>query len=251
MILPTGNPALDAYLRSGYAEVRGMSSAFAASITGHLMRRQSEMGIVGHAAEIGTFQGRFFIALALGLKPGEKALGIDVFTWPSEKVLDQLHANCARFGLGPEHYVAIKGDASAMTPADLVNAVGGGKIRLFHIDGEHDDAHVHADLNLAAPLMHEKGLIILDDMLHPSYPGLTVSVHRWLTENRDWRALAIIDREDIVAAAKYVLCRRAALADYEGELLSTFAATVFAPGSDVVGDFTMVLTPEPKLAAVD
>jgi predicted O-methyltransferase YrrM len=251
MILPTGNAALDAYLKSGYADVRGMSSAFAASIAGHLMRRQGEMGIKGHVAEIGTFQGRFFIALALGLQPGEKAVGIDVFTWPSEKVLDQLHANCARFGLGPERYVAIKGDASAMKPADVVAPVGGGMVRLFHIDGEHDDAHVRSDLDLAAPLMHEKGLIILDDMLHPSYPELTVSVHRWLRENRDWRALAIIDREDIVAAAKYVLCRRSALADYEGELLLTFAAKVFAPGSDVIGDFTMVLTPEPKLAAVD
>jgi len=115
MILPTGNPALDAYLRNGYAAVRGMSSAFAASICGHMIRRQGEHGIRGHLAEIGTFEGRFFIALGLGLAPGEHAIGVDVYTWPSERVLDNLHANCARHGLARDRYSAIKGSTATMT----------------------------------------------------------------------------------------------------------------------------------------
>ncbi|MCA3655679.1 MAG: hypothetical protein IOC43_09620, partial [Methylobacterium sp.] len=48
MRLPTGNPALDAYLEKGYSSVRGMSSVFAASISGHMIRRQTELGIRGH-----------------------------------------------------------------------------------------------------------------------------------------------------------------------------------------------------------
>ncbi len=257
MILPTGNPRLDHYLRTGYDQVRGMSSAFAASISGHLIRRQREIGVTGHIAEIGTFEGRFFIALAMGLAPGEHAVGIDIFSWPSEKVLDHLHENCAKNGLARADYTAIKGNTADMKPADVVAPAKtvpgstGGLVRFFHIDGQHDDANVTNDLNLAAPLMHPHGLMVLDDMLHPAYPELVESVHRWLREHPEWRVLAIIDREDIVAAAKYVLCRVETAALYEKDLLEAFAPQVFPMGCDLVGHFTMVLTPQPRLAIID
>ncbi len=251
MILPTGNPRLDAYLARGYDTVRGMSSAFAASLCGHLLRRQREMGIAGPVGEIGTFEGRFFIALGLSLAPDEHAVGIDVFTWPSEAVLDHLHANCRAHGLAASQYTAIKGNTRALA-ATAISAAGGDRpFRFFHIDGEHDDANVTADLDLVAPLMHAHGLICLDDMLHPGYPELTESVHRWLRANPAWRVLAILDREDIVAAAKYVLCRVESLGHYEKDLLEAFPAQVFPMGADVVGHFTAVLTPHPRLAAVD
>jgi predicted O-methyltransferase YrrM len=257
-LLPTGNKRLDAYLAGGYGEVRGMSSAFSAAICGHLIRRQTELGISGHIAEIGTFEGRFFIALALGLARNEHAIGIDVFTWPSEQVLTNLHENCARHGLARRDYTAIKGDTSRMMPVDVLAPVRGGghpgetyKIRFFHVDGQHDDKHLSADLALVLPLMHQHGLIVLDDMLHPGYPELVDTVHRWLRANRDYCVLAILDREDIVAAAKYVLCRKEAVALYEQDLLETFAAKVYPLGADICGHFSIVLTPQPRLAVVD
>ena len=51
-------------------------------------------------------------------------------------------------------------------------------------------------------------------MLHPGYPILALTVHAFLDANPDWRVLAIIDREDIVGAAKYLLCRRPAIDRY-------------------------------------
>ena len=69
----SGIAAVDRYLAKGYDEVRGMSSRFSATICGHLLRRQSEMGVHGSVAEIGTFEGRFFIAMALALGNGEHA----------------------------------------------------------------------------------------------------------------------------------------------------------------------------------
>ena len=77
--ISSGHPAIDLYLAESYERVRGMSSRFAAAICGHLIRRQSELGIRGDLIEIGTFEGRFFIAMALGLAAGETALGIDRF----------------------------------------------------------------------------------------------------------------------------------------------------------------------------
>jgi len=251
MFIPTGEPAVDLYLEKGYETVRGMSSQFAASICADLLRHQSALGIGGHFAEIGTFEGRFFIAMALALQPGETALGIDLFDWPSDRVMDLFLAHCARHGVAPDRFVALKRDSRTMEPAELAQTLGGGPVRFFHIDGEHGDEALTKDLALALPLMHPQGLICLDDMLHPAYPRLVDTVHRWLDANREWQVLAILDREDIVAAAKYILCRRDVVALYEPHLLARFEKNVFVMGGDFIDHVSVVLTPYPRLAEVD
>jgi hypothetical protein len=85
----SGIPDVDRYLDDGYMSVVGMSSRFAAAICCGLMRVQSEMGVDGSVVEVGPFEGRFFIALAHALKPGEQALGIDKFDWPNPEVIDR------------------------------------------------------------------------------------------------------------------------------------------------------------------
>jgi len=250
MSFSSGNPAVDRYIAQGYDTVRGMSSAFAATICGHLIRRQSELGIKGHIAEIGTFEGRFFIAMALGLAPGEKALGIDMFEWPNAGVLDLFHAHCARHGLARDSYVAIKADIRSLSPDDLTGALGGA-VRFFHIDGDHSREALLADLALAEAVLHPQGLICLDDMLHPGYPLLVVAVYEWLERHPDWRVLAVIDREDIVAAAKFVLCHKDVVPLFEQDLMDTFSAQHFVLGSEWERYFCVVLTPKPRLAVVD
>ncbi|WP_293868699.1 class I SAM-dependent methyltransferase [uncultured Alsobacter sp.] len=251
MFIPTGDPTVDHYIEKGYGTVRGMSSQFAASIGAALLQRQAELGLSGHFAEIGTFEGRFFIAMALALQPGEKALGIDLFDWPNDRVMDLLLGHCARHGVGPDRHVILKRDSRTMAPAELQQALGGGSVRFFHIDGEHGDEALTKDLALALPLMHPQGLICLDDMLHPAYPRLVDTVDRWLDANKDWQVLMIIDREDIVAAAKYVLCRRDAVSLYEDYLLQRFEKNVFILGGDFLDHIAVVLTPYPRLAEVD
>src|SRR6476469_6960112 len=125
MAFVSGNPTVDRYIADGYETVRGMSSRFAATISAHVLRRQSELGIAGHFAEIGTFEGRFFIAMALGLAPGERALGIDTFDWPNAGLLDRFKAHCARFGLTPERYAALKANTRDLSAQDITAALGG------------------------------------------------------------------------------------------------------------------------------
>jgi len=172
--------------------VRGMSSAFAATICGHVIRRQSELGIKGHIAEIGTFEGRFFIAMALGLAPGEHALGIDTFDWPNAGLLDLFHSHCARLGLARERYSAVKADIRDLSVADIQEALGGqenDKVRFWHLDGDHSREQLLLDLALAEATLHRQGIICLDDMLHPGYPLLVVAMHEWLERHSDWRVL--------------------------------------------------------------
>src|ERR1043165_2043484 len=125
MTFRSGNAAVDRFVAEGYTPVRGMSSAFAATICGHIIRRQTELGIKGHIAEIGTFEGRFFLAMALGLAEGERALGIDTFNWPNDGLLDLFHSHCARLGLARERYMAIKANARDLSAADIREGLGG------------------------------------------------------------------------------------------------------------------------------
>ena len=110
----SGILAVDRYLEDGYTSVVGMSSRLAAAITCGLLRIQTEFGIAGPVAEIGTFEGRFFIAMAHALAPGEKALGIDLFDWPNPQVLDRFHANCARHGVPEAKLITWKADSRSM-----------------------------------------------------------------------------------------------------------------------------------------
>ena len=242
--------AVDGYLRNGFASVVGMSSRFAAAITTSLMRLQTEIGVSGPIAEIGTFEGRFFIALAHALEPGEKALGIDLFDWPNPEVIDRFEANCARHGVKPVQKITWKTDSRSMKPADILAKVGHEKLRLFHIDGEHSRDALTRDLDRAVAVMRPDGLIVLDDMLHPGYPTLMVAVHEWLARNQDWCVLAVIDRETIVAATKFVLVRKEWFKRYEEPMLARFKDHIWPLGADFEPHWCLVLALDTRLAAI-
>ena len=250
MTFCSGNPAVDRYIAEGYETVRGMSSRFAATICGHIIRRQSELGIGGHFAEVGTFEGRFFIAMALGLAPGEKALGIDTFEWPNAGLFDRFNAHCARFGLTPERYTALKANTRDLRAQDITAALGG-PVRFWHIDGDHTRKSLWVDLDLCSAVMHPQGILCLDDMLHPGYPLMVTGVFEWLQRNPAMRVLAVLDREDIVAAAKFLLCRADAVDLYLEDLMTTFRQHHWTMQSDWEQYFALVLTPHPRLAEVE
>lgn len=245
----SGVGAVDAYVADGYDGVRGMSSRIAAIVCAHLLRRQTETGIFGPIAEFGAFQGRFLIALALALSDGEKAAAIDLFDWPGPETLDILKANLSRFGLD-DRVVIVRADTATLGPETIRDAVGG-PLRFIHIDGEHSREALTRDLDLALGLLHPRGIIALDDMLHPGYPLLIVALHEWLTRHEDMRVVCVIDREDIVAAPKLLLCREPAYAFYETDLMASFPGWHFVLGSEWERWFCVVLTPHPRVAEVD
>lgn len=246
----SGIAAVDRYLEGGYAGVVGMSSRFAAAIATALMGIQSDLGITGPVAEIGTFEGRFFIAMAHALAPGEVALGIDLFDWPNPEVLDRFEANCRRHGIDPARKITWKTDSRTMQPQDLLAKVGHKPLRFFHIDGEHSRDALTRDLDRARAVMAPEGIILLDDMLHPGYPTLMVAVHEWLARNQDWCVLAIIDRETIVAATKFALCRKEHFKRYETRMLEVFKDNIWPLGADFEPHWCLVLSMDTRLAAI-
>jgi predicted O-methyltransferase YrrM len=253
MIAPmpqSGIPAADLYLAAGYATVPGMSSQFAAAITCGLLRIQTAAGVTGPVVEIGPFEGRFLIALAKALAPGEIVLGIDLFDWPNPEVEDRCIANCARHGVPEDARVLWKTDSRKLTPAELLARLDGERPRLQHIDGEHSRKVLSNDLELATAVMHPAGLIVLDDMLHPGYPTLMVAVHEYLERHPEMCMLAIIDRETIVAATKFVLCRKDWFKRYEDALLADYKDNVWPLGADFEPHWCLVLSLDTRLAAI-
>lgn len=250
MIIQSGLPAVERYLADGYLEVLGMSSRFAAAIACATMRIQSEAGIAGHAAEIGTFEGRFFIAMAHALAPGERAIGIDHFEWPDPAVIERFKKNLAEHGPKDDRVVVHKADSRRMTPDGLLALAPGKRVRFFHIDGEHTADHLSKDLLLAFATLDPKGVICLDDMLHPGYPLLGLTVDEFLRAHPDLRVFCVIDREDIVAAAKFMICREEQVEFYADALARAFPQFVWPLGADFGAYKALVLAPEPKLAKI-
>lgn len=244
------HPAVETYLAKGYDSVVGMSSRFAAAVCTRLLRLQTAEGISGPVAEIGTFEGRFFIALAHALEPGEVALAIDVFEWPDAGVKERFEANLLTHGIAPERRVTIKADAGTMAPADLLGHAGGRKLRLVHIDGDHSRAALTKDLELATACLSDGGLIVLDDMLHPGYPTLAVAVQNYLERHPEIVPLCIIDRETIVAAAKFVLCHRSWFERYQTRLLDIFKEQIWPLGADFEPHWCPVLSLDTRLAEI-
>ena len=245
-----GLAAVDRYLENGYAEVVGMSSRLAAAITCGLLRIQTEKGVSGPIAEIGTFEGRFFIAMAHALSAGETALGIDLFDWPNPEIIDRFHDNCRKHGVAEQTRITWKADSRSLKPEDLLAKVGGKKVRLFHIDGEHSRHALSRDLALATAVLAPAGLIVLDDMLHPGYPTLMVAVQQYLETHPDMCVLCVIDRETIVAATKFVLCRKDWFKCYEEQLLADYKANVWPLGADFEPHWCLVLSLDTRLANI-
>ena len=246
----SGIAAVDRYIVDGYASVPGMSSHFAAALTCGLMRIQTAAGVTGPVVEVGAFEGRFLIALAKSLAPGEIVLGIDLFDWPNPEVEGRCIANCARHGVLEEARIIWKTDSRKLTPEALLAKLGGRRPRLQHIDGEHSREALSNDLELATAVMSDAGLIVLDDMLHPGYPTLMVAVHAYLERHAEMCVLAIIDRETIVAATKFVLCRKEWFKRYEDALLADYKDNVWPLGADFEPHWCLVLSLDTRLAAI-
>jgi hypothetical protein len=243
----SGDPAIDRYLTGRYYRVPGMSSRFAAAICGRLIRHQTTLGIDGDLVEIGTLEGRFFIAMALGLAPGQKALGIDRFDWPDPGVEQRFIANCTFHGVPRDRYVAWRTDSREITPGDLRKKLVERPIRFAHIDGHHSRECLTNDLDLVDPLLHRDGVICLDDMLHPGYPMMITAVLDYLARRPEMQLLCVIDREDVAAAPKFLVCRKESRALYEDDLQKAFSQFHYIINADMETYSALVLTPRPRL----
>ena len=189
---------IDYFASEGHKKIKGWLSPHTLSLLYHFCQFQDDHAIKGNIAEVGVFQGRFFIALCLMLRDKEKAIAIDVFE-DQQYNLDQsgvgdydIFINNIQQVLGDCHDIhIIKSDSLAVTRDRLLREFGGHKARIFSIDGCHTATHTESDLHLASHTIVSGGIVILDDFENQNWPGVQQGTEDFLNHEGCLRPFAL------------------------------------------------------------
>ena len=163
--------------RRRFRSIDGWIDRLTADILYTLSFDQTAMGCRGGIVEIGVHHGKSFLPLYLGLDQGQVALAIDVF---EDQLLnldgsgrgdrDRFLENVRQVSGSLEGVELLTASSLDIKPADIVRRVQ--SPRIFSIDGGHTSAITKNDLLLANDVIAEDGVVILDDLYNPMWPGV-------------------------------------------------------------------------------
>lgn len=160
---------------------------------------QREKRIHGNIGEIGVHEGQLFCALALLSNPRiEESLAIDVFDDQRRNLdksggasYEKFRTNVGRIiGDRQNRYNYLETDSLYTNPEDIFDKIGVNSrvftnlFRLFSIDGGHTVVHVLNDLRLVERIMAPGGVVIVDDFMHPKWPGVTEGLHIYCSDQK-------------------------------------------------------------------
>lgn len=181
--------------------------------------QKNRLAIGGGIAEIGVHHGQFFLYLAMLRSAGERALACDVFERQDLNRDGSGGGNSERaiFERNLLHYfgslagIAILPKSSDELTRDEV-AAEIGPVRIMSIDGGHWRDIVINDLCVAASVLHENGIVVLDDVFDMYWPGVTegLTCYLWNAYDRSrFRSRLPADKRLIpfaVGCNKTLLC---------------------------------------------
>lgn len=184
------------YKRVGQKCVAGWLAPQVLAILGVLDSAQRSKNVSGAVAEIGVHHGRLFIGLNLLRKQGEYSVAIDVFgnqelnTDKSGKGdLEIFCKNVLRWSSLDEVMIH-QGDSTDL-PVEELRRLAHGDIRLFSVDGGHEDATVFSDMKLAESALARGGILIADDVFNEQWPGVVTGTLRYLNSGGELVPFAI------------------------------------------------------------
>lgn len=79
---------------------------------------------------------------------------------------------------------------------------GPDKLSLIHIDGEHSESAVWADLHLAEKYLADQGILVVDDYRHFWFPGIASAVYRFVYES-EFRLIALTENKAYLVRAGF------------------------------------------------
>ena len=155
--------------------------------------------------EIGVWKGAWLLAVT---GSSEMVDGVGVDPYPGSPGLrEQVVRRAVERGIGDRLTLVA-------TPADVCTSQCSGRLghrsfALIHIDGLHAERQVSDDLSFAAQHAAQDAVIIVDDYLHPAYPGVASAMYQFLARRE--HAIFLVTRN------KAYLCR----ADQHGQRLAS------------------------------
>ncbi len=239
---------VDYVLREGHREVEGWIEPGALAVTTLLDRLQVAAGVRGGLAEIGVHHGRYFIALRLLARSGERTLALDIF--------EDQHLNLDRSGLGSRKRLTanlmrhagsldgveiLKADSLTVRPEHVLQRLGG-PVRIFSVDGCHTAAHTESDIRLAAAVLAPGGVVIVDDIFNPEWPGVLAGVEAFFCATDRPGLVPIIATDN-----KLILCQKDAREPYWAGLQAFLAEVQGEVGTRRLLGFEVIDQPFPGL----
>jgi hypothetical protein len=156
------------------------------SIVHKITKWQHSRSVFGSVGEIGVHHGKFWIPIAAYAHPHEKKFAVDVFGMQEFNVDNSGSGNLQMFLDNVKTYVSptielvtMEMDSSRATAASFLKR-GASKFRMLSVDGGHTVPTTLSDLNLAACVVHDEGVVILDDFINIEWTGVTSAVFLFL-----------------------------------------------------------------------
>lgn len=211
-------PGFDRYVRFGHRLVDGWVDYPILWLVRNLALEQERLLVTGGMAEIGVHHGRFFLALHLARRDGERSAAIDLF---GDQHLNQdlsgrgnykfFERNLRLHAGGTEDVEILTADSSALVGSDVTKIVGG-KVRLFSVDGGHTAELVEHDMMTAADSLATGGIVIADDVFNAAWPGVAEGTFRFLSARPDLVPFAVGFNKVLFAAPDFADGYRAVVA---------------------------------------
>ena len=160
-----------------------------------LLMCQSEHGVRGALAEVGTFHGKTLIGLARSAQPDERVVGIDPLKIGTTDLAPILERNTRQHLSDAERQRLhiFRQFSTELSVADWMQALGQAA-RFVHLDGHHARETMLHDLRLAASSLVPGAVIVIDDFLNELHPDLTAGILDALAVQTHVEAVAVIPR---------------------------------------------------------
>lgn len=168
------------------------------------------------AVEIGVWKGAWSLGVLENVA-GSAVLGVDPYPGISgHKIRSILEERVSVTRVG-KRFNLVSGLAMA------TSCLAGAKPVLVHIDGEHTEAGVGADLSWARQALAPDGIIVVDDYIHSWFPGIASAMHAFLRAE-DFRIV-------LVTESKAYLCHASRHAEWYSRLNICFMVNRRSCGS--------------------
>jgi hypothetical protein len=185
---------------------------------------QAKAGLCGSVGEIGVHHGMFLSVLGSFTAPDQTIVAIDLFEAKQGENYDSsgngslgmVRSNMLSLGLNLGQLKFIIRNSLSLDPSEF-NVPGLAPFRVFSVDGGHSFETTINDVLLASKLIHEKGVIIVDDVggVFAGWAGVTDALFWFLNAQTEVAAFLILE-------GKVYLCLREEHATYLAAVKSSF-----------------------------
>jgi hypothetical protein len=186
--------------RSSFPDIPGWFTEGAMFAWDFLLGSQTRAGVQGDFFEIGVYKGRSAVLGALHVRPEDWCVLVDINPTPeAAAMIESFHPR-------NNQYICCN---STTARGDARVGEHFRRCRWVHVDGDHRGMSVANDLEVAADLIHENGIICVDDFFSFRYPQLTAATYRFLFDRQPGFQIFF------AGSNKCYICRSTAFRQYD------------------------------------